>query len=159
MPRPDEWVRSRLILALALAGALTLDGCASYPAGVPLGGQDDRAARRDQTLCRDFAQDEVPPPILVAIGKKVGFAVLGAVVGAGLVVGSSQASASGDTREGDSLAIAAGIGAAAGFVVGSIVGTYKGSEETFRGVRARENVYARCMTERGYEIPGAPPLH
>ena len=33
---------------------------------MPLKSQDDRTARRDQTLCRDFAQDEVPPPILVA---------------------------------------------------------------------------------------------
>ena len=48
--------------------------------------------------------------------------------------------------------LAIGIGAGVGFVIGSIVGTFQGADRAARAARARQRVFDRCMTERGYRL-------
>jgi hypothetical protein len=127
--------------------------------GRPLRGQDETAMRRDRDACRRYASEEVESPLLAGLAKKAVLALGGAALGAGVVIffvsggGDSGPSAPSSSEDSKTLAIAIGAGAALGFVLGSIAGTFVGAVETMDAVEARENVYARCMKERGYEVP------
>jgi hypothetical protein len=148
--------RTRRLTAPLLLAALALDGCATvgYPTATPARGQDAITAERDAHECRARAATEVDSPLASGLELKVGWAIGGAVVGAG--IGLGIASGNGDSAYGSShpevaLAVIAA-GAALGFVIGSIAGTFGGAKQAVRLSRAREDVFARCMTGRGYEL-------
>jgi hypothetical protein len=134
-----------------LLGVLALDGCVTYPSAVATKGQDTATAERDANECRKQAEQDVAPPLAVGLGTKLVWALGGAVLGTGIMLG---ALAHHNTSSGDPkwIAVAIGAGAGLGFVIGSIGGTFKGGEEASRAARDRERTFTRCMTERGYRL-------
>ena len=140
---------TRRSLALTLLVAFALDGCATYPSAVATKDQDAATAERDARECWERAVDSVEAPLAAGLKLKVMGALVGAALG-GAFVGSVLASGSGAQPEWVLLAV--GAGAALGFVIGSIAGTIAGADEVSSAIRAREQVFARCMTERGYRL-------
>lgn len=140
-------VLTRRSLALTLLVAFALDGCVTYPSAVATKGQDAATAQRDARECWERAVDSVEAPLAAEL--KVMGALGGAALG-GALVGSVVASGSGAQPEWVLLAV--GAGAALGFVIGSIAGTIAGADEVSSAIRAREQVFAHCMTERGYRL-------
>lgn len=143
---------TRRSLALILLVATVLDGCATYPSAVATKGQDMTTTERDARECRDRAEDEVKHPLAVGLGTKLLWALGGAVLGTGMMLGITLPNENGQVSDGKVIGLAIGGGAALGFTVGSIVGTFKGADEGSRAARGREQVFARCMTERGYRF-------
>jgi len=136
---------TRRALALVLVVAAVL-GCATYPSAVATKGQDMTTTERDARECRDRAEDEVKHPLAVGLGTKLLWALGGAVLGAAAVWPASG----GNDPQLAALVIAGGAGL--GFVIGSIAGTFKGADDASRAARGREQIFARCMTERGYRF-------
>jgi len=124
----------------------------TYPSTVPTRGQETATVERDARECRELAEKDVLPPVAVGFGTKLAWALGGAVLGAGVVIGAAadhNSVASGDPKW---IAVAIGGGAGLGFVIGSIAGTFKGADEASRAARAREGAFTNCMTERGYRL-------
>ncbi|MGH7355126.1 MAG: hypothetical protein ACRELS_11205 [Candidatus Rokuibacteriota bacterium] len=137
---------TRRSLALAMLVAVALDGCVTYPSTVATKGQDAATGERDAHECRKIAEKDVVPPLAVGLGTKLVWALGGAVLG---VAALWPAGAGNDPQL---AALVIGGAAGLGFVVGSIAGTFKGADEASRAARARERVFAHCMTERGYQL-------
>ena len=144
----------KAVLAIALS-SLVVAGCATTrdtvrtgslnpaPEVSPQRGQTAQQQTADTTACEAAARDQTgySPAADTAKGAGVG-AVGGALAGAaaGAAIGAATG---GDV--GKSAGIGAGVGAAGGAVGG---GAYKYSKE--RG--AYNDAYARCMSDRGYEV-------
>jgi len=143
-------VLTRRSLALTLLVAFALDGCATYPSAVATKGQDAATAERDARECWERAVDSVEAPLAAGLKLKVMGALGGAALGGAFVASLPFASGSGAQPEWVLLAV--GAGAALGFVIGSIAGTIAGADEVSSAIRAREQVFAHCMTERGYRL-------
>ena len=142
----DRTSLTRRSLALALLVAVALDGCVTYPSTVAIKGQDAATAERDDRECRKIAEKDVAPPLAVGLGTKLLWALGGAALGAAAVwpVGAGN--------DPELAALIIGGAAGLGFVIGSIAGTFKGADEASRAARARERIFAHCMTERGYQL-------
>jgi ferric-dicitrate binding protein FerR (iron transport regulator) len=141
---------TRCSVALLLLAALALEGCVTYPSTVALQGQNTATAERDARECRKWAATAVEHSLAAGLGTKLLSALGGAVLGAATVASMTVPGASGNENA-QGILIVIGAGAALGFVVGSIVGTFKGADEGSSAARAREEVFTRCMTSRGYQ--------
>ena len=137
---------TRRSLAVVLLTSAALDGCVTYPSAVSTRGQDTATAERDERECRTIAEKDVVPPLAVGLGTKLMWALGGAVLG---VAALWPAGAGNDPQL---AALVIGGAAGLGFVIGSIAGTFKGADEASRAARAREQIFAHCMTERGYQL-------
>jgi len=143
---------ARQALAVVLVAAIAVQGCAaiSYPTAVPTKGQDAATVERDERECRERAAEQVESPLGTGLMVKVGSALAGAAFG-GMAMLAVVASGSGPVDP-ELAGFLVGGGAALGFVVGSMIGTFAGAGEASRLTRARQDVFVRCMMERGYRL-------
>ena len=100
---------------------------------------------------RERAVNAAESPADTLLKTKIMGALGGAMFGAAAVVALA---ANGSTPSPNPywVLLAVAIGARGGFVVGDVLGTLKGVDEASGAVRARRNVFARCMSERGYQV-------
>lgn len=140
-------------LNVSLAGATTLavvSGCAAPPMGptvnvMPAPNEPFEVFEQDQTVCKQYAGQQIAGQAQAANQQAVGTAVVGTLLGAGL-----------------GAAVGGGRGAAVGASSGAIVGTGVGagtSQGAQGGIQAQyDNAYAECMYAKGDQVPGfAPP--
>jgi len=142
----------RRAVVVALVMALGFEGCVAtrYPTMVPVQGYEVADAQRDRRECEDRAEDEAGSPLGAGLKVKVVSALAGAGTGAVLVlsaIGSTPGPV--DPR---AYGFAVGGGAALGLLTGSVVGTFLGVESAAQVARAREDLFARCMSGRGYQL-------
>ena len=128
---------------------LLLAGCASTPMGptvrvLPPPGKPFEVFQADQTLCKQYADDQVRGQAdranSTAALEGIGGTVLGAGLGAALGGGHGAA-----------------VGAGLGAVGGTAVGASTSSHEQ-RGIQQQYNdAYLQCMTAKGDQTPQAAP--
>ena len=141
-------MKSRHLSLLPLAALLLLQACATTPMGptvrvLPGPNKPFEVFTQDQSVCKDFAQQQVSGQADAANQRAVGAAALGTVLGVGLgaAIGGHQG---------------AGVGAA----TGAIVGTSSGANASAYGQGSIQyqynNAFAQCMYSKGNQVPGAP---
>jgi uncharacterized protein YcfJ len=136
--------RYKLRLAGAAGAALLAAGCASQPMGPTvqvLPGQNKpfEAFQADQTLCRQYADQQVAGQADAANQKGLGEAVIATALGAGL--GAAIGGGHG-----------AGVGAAAGGLLGADVGADSSSHQQHSIQEQYNNAYSQCMYSKGNQI-------
>lgn len=141
--------RRRAAIGLTLLGVLVFEGCVTYPAAVATKDQPPESLERDRRECRDQAADEVEPPLVTVLKRRIAWALGGAALGAGAAAGGIVAGGSSDLKM---VALGVAGGAALGFVIGSLAGTWKGAGDAFRAIRGRQEVFSDCMRQRGYRV-------
>jgi len=140
------------LVSLILVVIVALEGCVVYPKAVPTSGQDAATVERDERACRERADHEIDSPLAAGFGTKIGSAIAGALVLGG--VAAYGVLESGLVNDQPAVAGAAVGGAAGlGFLAGSVAGTFAGGRESLRRARARGEIFARCMAQRGYSFP------
>jgi uncharacterized protein YcfJ len=133
-------------LALGFAAATALAGCAQHPMGptaavMPAPNKPFSAFEDDQTICKNFADQQVAGSAQAANNQALGSAAVGTVLGAGLgaAIGGGQGAA---------------IGAASGAGAGTLYGTGQSSAANI-SLQQRYNIaYEQCMYSRGNQVPG-----
>lgn len=130
-----------------LALLLSLGACANMPGGpsmmaLPGTGKNFDEFRYDDTLCRQFAYEQVggETPNRASITSGLGTAAIGSALGAaaGAAIGGGQGAA-----------IGAGTGAVAGSLTGLNTATASGS-----AVQQRYDAgYLQCMYAKGHQVP------
>lgn len=134
----------RPILALA---ALAVAGCTTLPTGpsilvLPGTGRNFDDFRADETLCRQYATDQLGGA--TADRNAVDSGVKSAAVGT--LIGAAAGAAIGGGR-------GAGVGAAGGLVVGSAAGSEAYGASAYGTQRRYDNAYIQCMYARGHRVP------
>jgi uncharacterized protein YcfJ len=138
----------RTIATVVLCGvaAIALAGCATTPLGptvpvMPAQNKPFEAFAQDQTICKQYADQQVNGQAEVANNQAVGGAILTTVLGAGLgaAVGGGPGAA---------------IGAASGAVVGSAGGANASGWRQGGIQRQYDIAYAQCMAAKGNQVPG-----
>ena len=133
-------------LALSALCATVLGGCASEPMGptvsvMPAPNKPFEAFQQDQTVCKEYASQQVAGQADSANERGVGAALLSTALGAGLgaAVGGGRG---------------AGTGAALGGVVGTGIGGSSSANAQFGIQRQYNNAYGQCMYSKGNQTPG-----
>jgi hypothetical protein len=142
-------------LALSVASAALLSGCAATPMGptvqvMPGPGKTFDAFQADNGSCKAFAAEQVRGQADAANQRAVGTALLSAALGAG--VGAAGGALGGNAGAGAALGGAVGAGA------GSAVGAGNNSADQM-GIQAQyDNAFSQCMYSRGDQVPGFAPV-
>jgi uncharacterized protein YcfJ len=132
--------------ACGLATVLALSACAQPPMGptvavMPGPNKPFEVFQEDQTICKNFADQQVAGGAERANNNAVGGAIIGTVLGAGL-----------------GAAIGGGRGAAIGAASGAVVGTgYGMSSSSYANMPLQQRydvAYSQCMYSRGNQVPG-----
>ena len=140
---------------LGLSAAALLAGCATPPMGpsvavMPAPNKPFEVFAQDQSICKQYASQQVAGGADQANSRGFGTALLTTVLGAGL-----------------GAAVGGGPGAAIGAASGAVVGTAVGANGTAYGQYglqwSYDNAYSQCMYAKGNQLPGysygsyAPP--
>jgi uncharacterized protein YcfJ len=140
---------------LCLSTAALLAGCATRPLGpsvavMPAPNKPFEVFQQDQTVCKQYADQQVAGGAEQANSRGFGTALLTTILGAGL-----------------GAAVGGGYGAAIGAASGALVGTAAGANSTAYGQYglqwSYDNAYSQCMYAKGNQLPGysygpyAPP--
>jgi len=137
------------------AGALVLlAGCATTPMGptllvMPGPGKSFEVFQYDQSVCKNYAAQQVQGQADAANQRAVGGAVLTTALGAG--VGAIFGSFAGNAGAG------AAIGAASGVGVGSAIGADASAQVQGSIQQQYDNAFAQCMYSKGEQVPGFSP--
>jgi uncharacterized protein YcfJ len=128
---------------------LVLTGCAMQPMGptvqvMPAPNKPFEVFQQDQTLCKQYAEQQVSGQAQAANNQAVGSSVLGSGLGAAL--GAALGGGSG-----------AGVGAASGAIAGAGAGV-EGSQAAQLTIQQRYDIaYQQCMYAKGNQVPGYEP--
>lgn len=132
---------------LAPVALILLGACATVPAGpgilvLPGSTKSFEAFRADDTVCRQFATEQIggTSPSQAATTTGVGGAVAGTAVGAAagaLIAGSSGA----------------GVGAGVGLLTGTAIGAGYGSGSAYVLQQRYDHAYLQCMYAKGNKVP------
>nr|WP_294509385.1 YMGG-like glycine zipper-containing protein [uncultured Rhodopila sp.] len=135
--------------AIILTPLLLLSACASEPLGptvavMPAPGKPFDVFQSDQSVCRDFASQQVQGGAQQANNNQVGTAVIGTLLGAGLgaAIGGGRGAA---------------IGAGAGALGGTAVGAGPAGQAQYSLQQRYDLGYSQCMYARGNQVPGYLP--
>jgi hypothetical protein len=136
-------------VAVALSTLVLLEGCASTPTGprvqvLPAPNKPFEVFAQEDTMCRQFATNQVNGQAEETNTKTIGTALIGGVLGAGLgaAVGGGRG---------------AGIGAAAGTVAGTAVGASNGERGQGSIQQQYDNAYSQCMYAKGNQVVQRQP--
>ncbi len=146
-------MRSSLLLRARVPGVLApimlLAACAQTPMGptiqvMPGPNKPFDAFQYDQSVCKQFAQQQVAGQAENANNQAVGAGVLTTVLGAGLgaAIGGGRGAA---------------IGAASGAGLGAGIGAQSSSNAQYSIQQQYDNAYAQCMYAKGNQVPGYGP--
>lgn len=134
-------------IAIALATALILGGCASMPTGptlmaLPGSGKTFDQFRFDDAECQRYAFQQIGGTTAqkAANESATRSAVVGTAVGA--VAGAAIGGKSG-----------AGVGAGTGLLFGSVAGADAGQRSGYGTQRQYDNAYVQCMYAKGHRVP------
>jgi len=131
---------------LWLSAAALLAGCATQPMGpsvavMPAPNKPFEVFEQDQTVCKQYASQQVAGGAEQANSRGFGTALLTTILGAGL-----------------GAAVGGGYGAAVGAASGAVVGTAAGANGTAYdqyGLQwSYDNAYSQCMYAKGNQLPG-----
>jgi hypothetical protein len=143
---------ARMLVLLALSGALLLGGCATVPTGpsvmvLPAPGKPFEVFQGDDAACRQWAAQQLgaPPGTPISQNAAVG-ATVGTLIGAGL--GAAIGAAAGNAGAG------AAIGAGTGLVGGAASGANADWAAGWGAQRRYDMAYQQCMYAKGNQIPG-----
>jgi uncharacterized protein YcfJ len=138
-------------LKIAFASLLALSGCVTPPMGptipvMPAPNKPFDVFRQDQTVCMDFASQQVAGGAEAANNQQVLTGVAGTVLGAGLgaAVGGGRG---------------AGIGAASGAAAGTLAGVGPAQMAQMSLQQRYDLSYAQCMYGHGDQVPGYTPAY
>ena len=135
------------IVAIGVSALLAIvAGCAARPMGptvqvMPAPNRSFEAFQQDQTVCKQFAEEQVSGQAEAANTQALGAAALTTGLGAALggAIGGGRA---------------AGVGAASGATAGSAVGA-GGSQNAQLTIQQRYDIaYEQCMYAKGDQVPG-----
>ncbi len=140
---------SRTRIAIVLAAAVALGGCATFPTGpsvmaLPGSQMDFDQFRADDYACRSYAHQSVggQDAQQAAANSGVNSAVVGTAIGA--IAGAAIGGRSG-----------AGVGAGTGLLIGSASGA-GAADSSGRMLQHRYDVgYTQCMYAKGHRVPVA----
>lgn len=131
------------------SSALSLAACASTPMGptvmvIPAQGKPFEQFQAEQSMCKQYADDQVRGQADSANTTGVLEGIGGTVLGAGLgaAVGGGRGAA---------------IGAGSGAVVGTAVGASTSSRQQGGIQQQYNNAFAQCMISKGNKIEQPPP--
>ncbi len=134
-------------MAIALAAALILGGCASMPTGpslmaLPGSSKTFDQFRSDDAECQRYAFQQIGGTTAqqAADESAARSAAVATVIGA-------AAGAAIDGKSG------AGVGAGMGLIVGSMVGADSAQRSGYGTQRQYDNAYVQCMYARGHKVP------
>ena len=134
-------------IAVVIAAALILGGCASMPTGpslmaLPGSGKTFDQFRFDDSECQRYAFQQIGGTTAQqsANDSATRSAVIGTAVGA--VAGAAIGGKSG-----------AGVGAGTGLLFGSVAGADAGQRSGYGTQRQYDNAYIQCMYARGHRVP------
>jgi hypothetical protein len=96
--------------------------------------------RQDETVCRQYAQQQTGGADRSGVDAGVRSAAVGTVIGA--VAGAAIGGQSG-----------AGVGAGTGLVVGSMAGADAAQRSGYGSQRAYDNAFIQCMYAKGHRVP------
>jgi hypothetical protein len=130
--------------------ALLMSACATIPGGpsvmvLPGAGKSFDQFRGDDTVCRQWAFQQVNPNGQVAADTAVSSAVIGTALGA--AVGAAVGAAAGNPGVG------AAAGAGAGLLGGTAVGISRADAALYGAQSVYDNTYMQCMYAKGHQIP------
>ena len=131
--------------------ALGLGACAETPLGphvqvLPAQGKPFEVFAQEQSMCKQYAADEVRGQAQNANEKAIAETVIGAALGAGL--GAAVGGGHG-----------AGVGAAMGGTAGTVVGASSSGHTQLSIQQQYDNAYSQCMYSKGNQvIPTAAPI-
>ena len=135
-------------LAVSLSALMALTACASAPMGpsvevMPAANKPFEVFQQDQTICKQYAGNQVGGQAGAANETAVGTALLGTVLGAGLgaAVGGGQG---------------AGAGAAIGAVFGTAIGAGNSQQGQMTIQQQYDNAYSQCMYAKGNQVIQPP---
>jgi hypothetical protein len=139
----------------ALAPVLLFTACAQAPMGptvqvLPGQGKTFDAFQYDQSVCKQYAQQQVAGQAENANQRAAGTAAVGTLLGAGL--GAAIGAAAGNAGAG------AAIGAGAGLAGGAGLGASKSSNTQLSIQDQYNNAYSQCMYSKGNMVAGAGPM-
>lgn len=137
------------VRASILAGSslLLLAACATTPPGpmipvMPGPHKSAAAFNADEDACEQYAADVVQGHVKEAQNNELATGAVGTAVGAGL------GAAAGNTR-----------GAIIGGIAGALIGSQAGAGYQQGAIQRRYDMaYAGCMTNRGDQVAGGPPM-
>jgi len=139
-------MRAMKTLATGVAALTTLAACAQHPMGpsvavMPAPNKPFAAFQDDQTICKNFADQQVSGQAESANNSALGSAAIGTVLGAGL--GAALGGGRG-----------AAIGAASGAGAGTLYGSSASADQSLPIQRRYDIAYEQCMYSRGNQVPG-----
>ncbi len=139
---------NQLKCSLPIVTVVLCAGCVVAPTGPTIGvmpapNKPFPVFQQDQSVCEQYASDQVAGGAAQANNQEVETAVIGTALGAGL-----------------GAAVGGGRGAAVGAGTGAVVGTAVGAQpEGYAqwNLQQRYNyAYAQCMYAKGNQVPGYP---
>lgn len=145
----------RSLWLLILGGmAAVVSGCASLPTGpsvmvLPAAGKPFAQFQAEDTICRQWAAQQVGPPGSPATENAAVGAVAGTALGAAL--GAAIGATSGHAGAG------AAIGAGTGLLGGTVAGANADQAHAWTAQRRYDMAYQQCMYAHGNQIPGVMP--
>ena len=141
-------------VATLMAATVLLAGCVTPPMGpsvnvMPGPNKPFEVFQQDQSICQQYANQQVAGGAEQANNQQVLTGVVGTVLGAGLgaAIGGGRGAA---------------IGAASGAVAGTAVGSGPAQQAQYSLQQRYDMAYSQCMYSRGDQVPGygapaAPP--
>ena len=143
-------MRNLRFTSVGLVMALGLGACAQTPAGphvqvLPAQGKPFEVFAQEQTMCKQYAADQVNGQAQNANERAVATTVIGAALGAG--IGAAVGGGHG-----------AGVGAAVGGGTGTVVGASSSEHSNLSIQQQYDNAYSQCMYAKGNQViaPVAP---
>ena len=142
--------QTKMTLVVMVATLVAVAGCAVRPMGpsvavMPAANKPFEAFQHDQTICKQFAEQEVSGQAEAANRQAVGAAFLGTGLGAAL----------GGALGGGG---AAGVGAATGAIAGTGAGAAESSQAAQPAIQQRyDTAFEQCMYAKGNQVPGFEP--
>lgn len=143
-------MRNFKVTSIGITVALALSACAQTPAGprvqvLPAQGKPFEVFAQEQSMCKQYAADQVNGQADKANERALAGTVIGAALGAGLgaAVGGGRG---------------AGVGAAVGGTTGTVVGASSSEHSNLSIQQQYDNAYSQCMYSKGNQIiaPQAP---
>ncbi|MDE1929976.1 MAG: glycine zipper family protein, partial [Alphaproteobacteria bacterium] len=132
--------------AVSVIALTALSACASHPMGptvavMPAPNKPFSQFQDDQTICKNYADQQVAGSAQSANNSALGSAAIGTILGAGLgaAIGGGQGAA---------------IGAAGGAGAGTLYGTSQSNAANLSIQQRYDIAYEQCMYSRGNQVPG-----
>jgi hypothetical protein len=138
------------VIALAGPALLLLAACATTPPGpmipvMPGPHKSPAAFNADENTCEQYADDVVQGRVHAAQNREVARTAVGGAIGAGI---------------GAAAAHNAGKGALVGGAIGALIGSQAGTGYDQATIQRKYDMaYASCMSARGNQVAGGPPMH